>query len=263
MNRQHYKAVFFDLDGTLLPMDMDEFLSSYFSRLHAYAAEAGLDAKRFSVALDGGVKAMARDKSDRMNDVVFWENFHQLYGEGAAEADACVNEFYDTAYPHIGDGFQPNPAARHAIEVLSEKGYPLFLTTMPLFPRSGVDWRCRWAGVDPAAFARVTTYDNSFACKPDLRYYQQNMELAGCAPEEVLMVGNNTREDLSICELGADAYLVTDFLIDPVDYPIEQVKHGSLADFVQFAEQLPVCQSASQDDRQGDRQPACHDSKEA
>ncbi len=221
-------------------MDMDDFLSSYFSRLHAYAQNAGLDARRFGAALDGGVKAMARDGSDRMNDVVFWEAFHCLYGEGAAEADACVNEFYDTAFPHIGDGLQANPAAQRAVELLREKGYPLFLTTMPLFPRAGVEWRCRWAGVDPCAFARMTTYDNSFACKPDLRYYRQNVELAGCAPEEVLMVGNNTREDLSICGMGADAYLVTDHLIDPVGYPIDQVKHGSLADFVSFAEKLPA-----------------------
>ena len=34
---------------------------------------------------------------------------------------------------------------------------------------------------------------------------------------DVLMVGNNTVEDLGIRSLGADAFLVTDHLLDPTD----------------------------------------------
>lgn len=239
MEKTAYKVIFFDLDGTLLPMDMDEFLVKYFKLLNEYAVSIGLDSKRFSRALDGGVRAMAVDSSDRMNEEVFWTSFHELYGDDDPAIDAAIGEFYDTVFPQIGDGFAPNPAAALAMETLKEKGYRLFLTTMPLFPLPGVTWRCRWAGIDPDDFERITTYDNSFACKPDLRYYRQNLEIAGCAPEEVLMVGNNTREDLSVMELGCDVYLVTDLLIDPLDFPIQTVKHGSLADFAAFAESLP------------------------
>ena len=35
------KMVMFDLDGTLLPMDMDEFTSGYFKMLAAKAAPCG------------------------------------------------------------------------------------------------------------------------------------------------------------------------------------------------------------------------------
>ena len=245
MEQKAYKVVFFDLDGTLLPMDMDEFLGKYFKRLNEYAVGIGLDAARFSRALNGGVRAMATDMSERANEEVFWSTFHDLYGADDPSIDAAIGEFYDTAFPHIGDGFEPNPAAARAIATLKAKGYRLFLTTMPLFPLAGVEWRCRWAGVDPADFERITTYDNSFACKPDLRYYRQNLEIAGCAPEDVLMVGNNTHEDLAAMDLGCDAYLVTDWLLDPVKFPIETVKHGSLADFADFAEQLP--QAAGQE----------------
>ena len=31
MPKRSYKAVFFDLDGTLLPIDMDAFLKNYFN----------------------------------------------------------------------------------------------------------------------------------------------------------------------------------------------------------------------------------------
>lgn len=244
MEHAAYEAVFLDLDGTLLPMDMDEFLAKYFKLLNEYAAGIGLDAQRFSLALNGGVRAMATDASERMNDQVFWTSFHDLYGDDDPGIDARIDEFYSTVFPHIGDGFEPNPAAARAISALKAKGYPLFLTTMPLFPRLAVEWRCQWAGVDPRDFDRITTYDNSFACKPDLRYYRQNVELAGCAPERILMVGNNTHEDLAVMELGCDAFLVTDWLLDSVGFPLSSVKNGSLADFADFAEGLPACGKA-------------------
>ena len=246
MEQRHYKAIFLDLDGTLLPMDMDEFLQKYFKEVGKYAASVGLDPQRFGHALNEGVKSMAIDTTDRMNDQVFWTNFHEIYGDDDPSIDARIDEFYETMFPHIGDGFVPNPAAARAIQAMRQKGYRLFLTTMPMFPRAAVEHRLRWAGVDPAAFERITTYDNSFACKPDLRYYRQNIALAGCAPQDILMVGNNTREDLAAMELGCDGYLVTDWLLDPDHYPIDQVKHGSLADFADFAEALPpaACEEA-------------------
>ena len=73
-----------------------------------------------------------------------------------------------------------------------------------------------------------------------LSNYRQNLQIAGCAGNEVLMVGNNTHEDLAAMELGCDAYLVTDWLLDPVHFPIDTVKHGRLADFADWAETLPA-----------------------
>ena len=55
------------------------------------------------------------------------------------------------------------------------------------------------------------------------------------------MVGNNTREDLAAMQLGLDGYLVTDWLLNPDDFDIETVKHGSMADFLQFVQDLPEC----------------------
>ena len=53
------------------------------------------------------------------------------------------------------------------------------------------------------------------------------------------MVGNNTREDLAAMQLGLDGYLVTDWLLNPDDFDIETVKHGSMTDFLQFVQDLP------------------------
>ena len=38
-----YRAIFFDLDGTLLPMDQDAFVKRYFGILSKYFAAVGFD----------------------------------------------------------------------------------------------------------------------------------------------------------------------------------------------------------------------------
>lgn len=243
MEQRRYRAIFFDLDGTLLPMDIEDFLHRYFIKLRAFITARGLDAERFSYALNEGMKAMGAEHPDRTNYQVFWERFMALFGDcdkGALEETLLA--FYRTDFGAIGDGVQANPAAAKAVELLSRKGYPLFLTTMPMFPEQALDWRLKWARVNPARFVRKTTYDNSFALKPALSYFQQNIDLAGCAPDQVLMVGNNTREDLAIGQLGADAFLVTDHLLNPIDMALDEVRHGSLADFAAWAADLPDCE---------------------
>ena len=61
---------------------------------------------------------------------------------------------------------------------------------------------------------------------------------------DVLMVGNNTVEDLGIRSLGADAFLVTDHLLDPTDgFDLGGAKHGTIEEFAAWAEALPACTS--------------------
>ncbi len=254
MNRT-YRAICFDLDGTLLPMDIDLFMSSYFKRIAAYAAAHGLDPELFVTAVRGGVRAMAMSDDERLNSEVFWEEFARIYGDtphgdtphgdtpSIDDIRAIANAFYEEDFGHIGDGIQPNPAAARAINVLREKGYPLVLATMPMFPLRAVKHRLEWAGIDPDNFARITHYENSRTTKPRQTYYAENLAAMGLKGEDVLMVGNNTMEDLSFMDLGADAWLVTDWLLDPVHFDIESVKHGSMEDFANWCESLPECEN--------------------
>ena len=54
------KMVFFDLDGTLLPMDMDEFTMGYFKMLAAKAAPHGYELPSLVKAIWHGVSAMVQ-----------------------------------------------------------------------------------------------------------------------------------------------------------------------------------------------------------
>lgn len=238
-----YRAIFFDLDGTLLPMDLDEFLNAYFARLIGFAAAHGCDPQLFKKALMTGTHAMIQQDGVR-NEQAFWQTFATVYGlddQACAQAQEVFAEFYQTDFCRVGDTVTPNPATRKALDLLSQKGYPLVLATMPLFPRMAVEERLRWAGAQGVPFVYLTTYENSTSAKPKLAYYQEILDALGLQASEVLMVGNNTQEDLVAMELGLDAFLITDWLLDPIAYDKTQVKHGSMEDFLAWVGTLPAC----------------------
>lgn len=244
-----YKAVCFDLDGTLLPFDMKEFLDGYFARLATFMVAKGADPARLKESLNAGTYAMTKNNGPHTNEAVYWSTFMALINKDVPaeqqrsqeEWVALFTEFYETQFSKIGQDVQPSQHMINAVATLAAKGYPLLLTTMPLFPPLAVKLRLGWAGLDAGLFCRLTNYENSRAAKPSLRYYAENLAAMGLSGHDVLMVGNNTVEDLAFCKLGADAYLVTDFLLDPVGLDLQTVKHGTFADFAAWVQQLPDC----------------------
>lgn len=246
MQDKKYRAICFDLDGTLLGMDIDEFMMAYFSRIAKWAAKNGLDPERFMIALKSGTKAMALSNDDSLNKDVFWAEFYKVYGKDVLEGvdvQEIADKFYLDDFPHIADGFQANPIVGETISILKDKGYPLVLTTMPMFPLQAVKHRLNWAGVNPESFERITTYENSKTTKPRQTYFAENLAAMGLRGEDVLMVGNNTMEDLAFLDLGADGYLVTDWLLDPIGYDLDTIKHGTFEDFNKWASGLSDCEN--------------------
>ena len=243
MPQRSYKAVFFDLDGTLLPIDMDTFLKNYFEDIAVFVQSRGYDPKRFIDALNAGVKSMLVETGG-LNSERFWRTFSSRMGaDSLDEYQNVMDEYYSIHFDSLGAmATNIDPNAAYVVKTLKEKGYPLYLTTMPLFPRIAVEKRLAWANVPAESFDRITTYDNSTSTKPHRAYFAENVKAIGLKPEEILMVGNNTREDLAAMELGLDAYLVTDWLLDPDGFDIESVKHGTLADFARFVDELPECE---------------------
>ena len=247
MASRTYRVIFFDLDGTLLPMELDEFLGAYFEAIAGFVARQGLDAKAFSAGLKAGIGAMASHDDGRTNHEAYWEAFFRHADADAVAWEELLTEFYEHEFGAIGEGFQPNPAAARAIETLAAKGYPLVLATMPMFPRRAVEWRLAWAGVDASKFARITSFENSTSVKPKLAYYAENVAACSLSGDDVLMVGNNTVEDLAIQGLGADAFLVTDHLLDPTEgFDLGSVKRGTMEEFAAWAESLPPCADPAQ-----------------
>ena len=175
MDQKTYRAVFFDLDGTLLPLDMDRFMGGYYLALKGFVAERGHDPKAFADALNAGIYAMAGDHPGVTNCDCFWSVFLERMGSGDAAAwHELLDEFYETDFGEIGSGMPPEPLSAEVVETLRAKGYPVALTTMPMFPIRATQWRLNWGDLDPAWFERITVYDNSTAIKPHPAYFEEN-----------------------------------------------------------------------------------------
>ena len=88
------KNILFDLDGTLLPMDMDRFTTAYFKQLVKKVAPLGYDGEQLIAGIWAGTAAMVKNDGSCTNEEAFWKKFTALFGE-KAERDRCVfEEFY-------------------------------------------------------------------------------------------------------------------------------------------------------------------------
>ncbi|MBR5145165.1 MAG: HAD family hydrolase, partial [Clostridia bacterium] len=88
------KAVFFDLDGTLLPMDQNLFVKSYLGNFAQKLVPHGYDPKQFVQAVWMGVSAMVQNDGKRYNETLFWEQFEKIYGQKAFDDMPLMDEFY-------------------------------------------------------------------------------------------------------------------------------------------------------------------------
>ena len=56
------------------------------------------------------------------------------------------------------------------------------------------------------------------------------------------MVGNNPVDDMSALETGMEGFLVTDYLENPENRPIDGFRHGTFQELEAFLEALPEIQ---------------------
>lgn len=232
------KTVFFDLDGTLLPMDQEVFLEAYMGGLAAKMAPYGYEPKLLIKSIWKGTGAMVMNDGAKRNDERFWEVFSGVYGRDARVDEPVFQEFYRNEFQNVAKvcGFDARVA--QAIQEIKEMGKTLVLATNPLFPAIATHSRIRWAGLDPEDFAYITTYENSFHCKPNPDYYREILDKLGLLPEECLMVGNDVAEDMISQTLGMKVFLLTDCLINKENSDISQYPNGSFPELLAYIRSL-------------------------
>lgn len=232
------KAVLFDLDGTMLPLDMKKFIKIYFSELSKkFCPDLGVDAETFAKSIWVGIKAMSVSDGKASCKDRFWGKFEKMYGKNALKLEEKFDKFYDEEFLKVKEATWKNPTVLECIELLQNKNIEIIAATNPIFPLVATKNRIKWAGLNTNMFKHITTYDNSSFCKPDLRYYKEILQKNNLKPEECLMVGNDVDEDMCAEELGMDTFLVTDCLIAR-DKDYSMYKQGSFEDLKEYLEKL-------------------------
>ena len=69
------KMILFDLDGTLLPMDQDIFVKTYFGLLAKKLANYGYDPEKLIQSVWAGTGAMIKNDGSLSNEDRFWKVF--------------------------------------------------------------------------------------------------------------------------------------------------------------------------------------------
>ena len=231
-------TVLFDLDGTLLPMDQDVFVKTYFGLLAKKLAPHGYDPEKLIKAVWTGTGAMIKNTSGRTNEEVFWDVFCSLMGEDARKDEPLFQDFYENEFSQVRTVCGFDPKAAEVIALVKRKGFRVALATNPLFPAIATHNRARGAGLDPADFELITTYENSTACKPNPDYYREVLSRLGVSAEACLMVGNDVTEDMMTRNLGMQVFLLDPCIINKKNEDLEQYPHGGFDKLLEFIENL-------------------------
>lgn len=228
------RTVLFDLDGTLLPMDQDEFVKAYFGALAKKLAPHGYDAEQLIAAIWAGTKEMIKNTGAETNEKVFWKKFCEIFGDQAIGDEPLFAEFYRTEFDKVQSVCGFNKKAAKIINIVKQKGLRIALATNPIFPAMATEKRIRWAGLTPSDFEFFSAYENSHFSKPNPKYYQEILNTLGVSAEECLMIGNDIDEDMIAANLGMQVYLLTDCLINKSGSDISSYPHGTMDQLLKY-----------------------------
>lgn len=228
-------TVLFDLDGTLLPMDQEQFVKAYFGLLAKKLAGHGYVPEELVKAIWDGTAAMVKNTGGKTNEEAFWENFAGRYGEEVKKDIPLFDEFYHNEFNGAQTACGFDPDAAKAIAEIRKMGLRVALATNPIFPAIATQNRIRWAGLTPDDFELYTTYENSRYCKPNPDYYREILDKLNVMPEECLMVGNDVTEDMVAQTLGMKVFLMPKCIINKENKNINDYPHG---DFTQLLEYI-------------------------
>lgn len=232
-------TILFDLDGTLLPMEQKVFLKCYMDAFTAKFVPYGYEAKALIDGIWKGMEAMVENDGKTTNEAVFWETFSAILGEGVRRHKTVFEDFYRNEFAAAKASTSCAPQAAAVVRLLREKGYELILATNPIFPRVATLTRMNWAGLDPADFRDITTYEYYHFCKPNPAYFQEILARNGKNAADCLMIGNDTCEDLCAEKVGISVFFLTGCLINTDGVDLMRYRHGDFDALLRFVQSLP------------------------
>lgn len=205
------KALLFDLDGTLLGLDVDVFLKEYF-KLFESKIGSFMDPMDFARQVMSSTEYMVNNLDEKVsNQEAFYKDFFDKIGYSEDEIIPVFEEYYETDFLELRAVTSEVPGARELLLWAKDEGYDLVLATNPVFPRRAIEHRMAWAHIDDIPFSLVTTFEDMHFCKPNLQYYQEILNLTGYSADEVMMIGNDPLEDMVAGKLGIRTFFADSF----------------------------------------------------
>ncbi len=228
------EGVLFDLDGTLLEVEMCEFIPAYITSLADCFGDL-VDRTAFADALLAATFSLLHARSGGpTNEELFLAALDRHAGIAPAQFAERFQDFCAGSLSALAPHVRPSPLARKVVERCFERGLKVAIATNPVFPRPVVEARLRWGNLHDFDFAHVSTFENSRFCKPDPQYFHDLLQTLGMDPRQCLMVGNDTEHDLAARQVGIRTFLVDTWLIDRLDGEYEFDYRGGHSELLHF-----------------------------
>ena len=202
------KAILFDLDGTLLDVDLDKFIPQYLKLLAQSVAHI-ITPKKFISKIMMASKAVEENNGTHTNDNIYTEVCFPLEGYTREEIQPFIDKFYEQDFSALRQFTKKKPEARSVVQSVFDKGYDVVIATTPLLPATAIEQRLEWAGVADFPYRLITTIENSHATKSltHLLYYEQILNKIGYPAKACLMVGDEDK-DLVSKRIGISTFLI-------------------------------------------------------
>lgn len=231
-------TILFDLDGTLLSIDMNDFEKIYFGSL-IEAMKDFVAPEEFKKILYTSTNAMIQNTEFKTNEEVFMESLESFVKDDFTEYQNRFAKYYLKDFDVLRKAVLSTTVMQEATSLLKEKGYELVIATNPLFPELAINKRIEWAGIDKNEFSYVSYFEKNHYCKPNIEYYEEILKDLGKKPEECMMVGNDVLEDMISGDLGIKTYLITNHMLNRKNIEIKADHIGTYEDFLRFAKDVP------------------------
>lgn len=221
-----------------MPIWQEQFVKAYFAQIVKYFSPLGFTKEELIGALWAGTKNMLGNDGVKTNRDVFWQAFVGVLGQRALALEAQFEDFYLNEFNTVKSLVPEGYSVRGLLDELKAMGYTLALATNPVFPRIAVESRLGWIGASKSDFVHITSYENSSFSKPNVEYYRQIFKAIGKEAHQCLMVGNNVLEDMCVSCLGAEVFLVTEYIENEKNLDISAYRQGNFNDLLKHVKTL-------------------------
>ena len=226
-----YKAVLFDLDATLAPYVQAEMSDVFFSSIESFEKENGYDG--FADAFNYAFRTMKQNDGSTLNKDVFNTAFYSKLPDAPYNVEDVLDEFYGIYFrERVKPVIRYRGSEKAMLAHLRKAGKTVICATNPVFPISASLTRMNLSGIDPKDFDYVTHHFNCTYCKPKREYFMEVMAEFNLHPEECIMIGNDTLDDLGAPEAGIRTVLISDYLLNRANIDTSAIETISYDDFL-------------------------------
>lgn len=200
------KAILFDLDGTLINVDIDAFVKNYVLLLSNYVKDL-VPTRKFIPRLMKVSKKVEENNGEDTNENIFAKHFFPLEGYMREDLEPVFNDFYKDEFPKLKKCTKKKPSARPTVKKAFNNGYKVVIATTPLLPETAIKQRLKWGGVGDFEYDLITSYEHVSATKPNLLYYEDISRKIDVSLESCMMVGDEDK-DMVAAKLGCKTFLI-------------------------------------------------------